>query len=81
MTAENIEEVELKPSEFKFIPKLRRIVAIVTDRVRAMVKFEWCVDCKHQLCYAHAIHQAVCDILYKKQTCYENDVTEVESGA
>ena len=46
-----------------------------------MVKFGWCVDCEHKLCYAHAMHLAVCDVLYKKQTSHETDVTERESSA
>ena len=46
-----------------------------------MVIFGWCVDCEHQLCYAHAIHLAVCDILYKRQIFHETDITERESSA
>ena len=46
-----------------------------------MEKFGQCVDCDHQLCYAHAMHLAVCDVLYKKQTFHETDVTERESSA
>ena len=46
-----------------------------------MVKFGWCVDCEHQLCYAHAIHLAVCDVLCKKKTFSETDSTERESSA
>ena len=37
-----------------------------------------CVDCEHQICYAHAMHLAV---LYKKQTIHEIDVTERASSA
>ena len=33
-----------------------------------MAKFGQCVDCEHQLRYAHAMHLAVCDVLYKKRT-------------
>ena len=46
-----------------------------------MVKYCRCVDCEHQLCYAHAIHLAVCAVLCKKQTIHETDVTERESSA
>ena len=46
-----------------------------------MVKFGRCVDCRHQLCYAHAIHLAVCEFLYKKQRCHETDATERDSSA
>ena len=32
-----------------------------------MVKFgESIIPCEHQLCYAHVIHLAVCDVLYGK---------------
>ena len=41
-----------------------------------MVKLGRCVKCEHQLCYAHAIHLAVCDVLYRKQTYHETDDTE-----
>ena len=59
----------------------RHIVAVATDGASAVVKFGRCVDCEHQLCYAHGIHLAVCDALYKKQTFHENDETEMESNA
>ena len=81
MTAEKtIEEVENKLSEFS-LSLSRHIVAVATDGASVMVKFGRCVDCEHQLCYAHAIHLAVCDVLYKKQAFHETNVTEVESSA
>ena len=46
-----------------------------------MAKFGRCVDCEHQLCYAHAINFAACDVLYKKQTFHETDDTERVSSA
>ena len=46
-----------------------------------MVKFGRYVDCKHKLCYAHAIYHAVSYVLYKKQIFHETDVTEIESSA
>ena len=46
-----------------------------------MVKFGRCVDCEHKLCCAHAIHLAVCGVLYKMQTLHETDDTEMESSA
>ena len=66
MTAEkNVEEVENKLSESSSSLS-RHIAAVVTDGARAMVKFGCCVDCEHQLCYAHTIHLAACDVLYKQ---------------
>ena len=59
MTAEKtIEEVENRLSEFG-LSLSWHIAAVVTDGAIAMVKFGWCDDCEHQLCYAHAIHLAV----------------------
>ena len=78
MTAEKtVVEVENKLSESS--SSLSR--HIVTDGASAMVKFGRCADCEHQQCYAHAIHLAVCDVLYKKQTFNETDVIERESSA
>ena len=45
-----------------------------------MAKFGQCIDCEHQLCYAHAVHLAVCYILYK-QIIHETVATESESSA
>ena len=45
-----------------------------------MVKFGRCVDCKHHQYYAHTIHPAVCDVLYKK-TFTKTDVTEAKTSA
>ena len=62
MTAEKaVEEIENKLPEFSF--SLKRQAAVVTDGASVMVKFRRCVDCEHHLCYAHAIHLAVCDVL------------------
>ena len=55
----------------------RHIVVVVTDGASAKVIFGWCVDCEHQLCYAHAMHLAVYDALYRKQTFHEADVADV----
>ena len=44
------------------------VVATVTDGASLIIKFgkETCLE--HVTCYAHAIHLAVCDVLYKKNT-------------
>ena len=81
ITAEKtVEEVQNKLSEFS-LSISRHIVAVVTDSASAMVTFGRCADCEHRLCYAHAIHLAACDAMYKKQTFHETDVTERESSA
>lgn len=38
-----------------------------------MVKFGKLLSCEHQLCYAHAIHLAVVDVLYKKRAVNDNN--------
>ena len=42
------------------------VVASVTDGASLMVKFGKDTCPEHVTCYAHAIHLAVCDVLYKK---------------
>ena len=44
------------------------VVATVTDGASLMVKFGKETCPKHVTCYAHAIHLAVCDVLYKKHS-------------
>ena len=72
MTAEKT-VAEDKLSEFS-LSLSRHIVTVVPDGTSAMVKFGRCVDCEHQLCYAHAIHLAVCVVLYKKKRINKTDV-------
>lgn len=44
------------------------IVCITTDGPNVMVKVGKLIDAEHQLCFAHGIHLAVCDTLYRKTT-------------
>ena len=81
MTAEKtVEEVENKLSEFGSSLG-RHIAAVVGEGTSAMVKCGRCVDREHQLCYAHAMHLAVCDVLCRKHTYHETDVTKRKSSA
>ncbi|GFT13645.1 BED-type domain-containing protein [Trichonephila clavipes] len=76
-SAENcVETVETKLQEFKIITE-KHIVACVTDGASMMVKFGKIMSCEYHLCYAHAIHLAVCDVLYNKQIDLVQN-TEVE---
>lgn len=43
------------------------IVCISTDGASVMVKLGKLIDVAHQLCFAHGIHLAVIDVLYKKK--------------
>lgn len=44
------------------------IVCITTDGPNIMVKVGKLIETEHQLCFAHGIHLAVCDVLYNKRT-------------
>lgn len=60
------------------------IVCFTTDGAAVMIKLMRIASCEHQLCYAHAIHLSVCDVLYKR-TQYsvdsetEHSVEEIDS--
>ena len=43
------------------------IVAMITDGASLIVKFGKETSPLHVICYAHAIHLAICDVLYKRQ--------------
>ena len=60
-----VEAVQNKLSEFG-LDLEKHVVACVTDGASVMVKFGKIIDWDHQLCYAHGIHLAVCDVLYHK---------------
>jgi hypothetical protein len=42
------------------------IIAVTTDGASVMKKMGRILECEHQLCHAHGLHLAVCDVLYKK---------------
>ena len=56
--------VERRLDEFNV--SLEKHVGCVTDGAGVMVKFGKSIPCDYQLCYAHGIHLAVCDVLYGK---------------
>ncbi|GFS89091.1 uncharacterized protein TNCV_1258471 [Trichonephila clavipes] len=75
-SAENcVKAVETKLQEFGIITE-KHIVACVTDGASMMVKFG---SCEYHQCYAHAIHLAVCDVLYNKQIDFVENTVEVEN--
>ncbi|GFS80610.1 uncharacterized protein TNCV_3870311 [Trichonephila clavipes] len=77
-SAENcVEAVETKLQEFGIITE-KHIVACVTDSASMMVKFGKIMSCEYHLCYAHAIHLALCDVLYNKQIDLVENTVEVE---
>ncbi|GFY32229.1 uncharacterized protein TNCV_3557371 [Trichonephila clavipes] len=77
-SAENcVQAVETKLQEFGIITK-KHIVACVTDGASMIVKFGKIMSCEYHLCYAHAIHLAVCDVLYNKQIYLEENTVEAE---
>lgn len=44
----------------------KHIASCVTDSASVMVKFGKLIQSDHNLCYAHGINLAVCDVLYRK---------------
>ncbi|GFS34108.1 BED-type domain-containing protein, partial [Nephila pilipes] len=77
-SAENcVKAVETKLKEFGIITE-KHIVACVTDGASMMVKFGKIMSCENHLCYAHAIHLAVCDVLYNKQIDLGENIVERE---
>lgn len=46
------------------------IVCITIDGPNIMIKVGKLIDVEHQLCFAHGIHLAVCDIFYSKKTVH-----------
>ncbi|GFV85989.1 uncharacterized protein TNCV_203691 [Trichonephila clavipes] len=77
-SAENrVKAVETKLQEFGIITE-KHIVACVTDGASMMVKFGKIMSCEYHLCYAHAIHLAVCNVLYNKQIDFVENTVEVE---
>ncbi|GFS35145.1 uncharacterized protein NPIL_538571 [Nephila pilipes] len=77
-SAENcVKAVETKLKEFGIITE-KHIVACVTDGASMMVKFEKIMSCENHLCYAHAIHLTVCNVLYNKQIDLGESIVEIE---
>lgn len=60
-----VELVEKKLSDFNVNMK-NDVIASVTDGASVMVKFGKISHSEHQQCFAHGLHLAVCDVLYKK---------------
>ena len=60
-----VEAVQNKFSEFG-LDLEKHVVTCETYGASVLVKFGKIIDCDHQLCYAHGIHLAVCDVLYRK---------------
>uniref|UniRef100_A0A8D8YA29 BED-type domain-containing protein n=1 Tax=Cacopsylla melanoneura TaxID=428564 RepID=A0A8D8YA29_9HEMI len=54
------------------------IVGIVTDGPNVMLKVGKLLPVKHQLCFAHGIHLAVCDVLYKKKSQDDTEMIELQ---
>lgn len=75
MTAENCLRV-LKERLSKFDISLETdIVAIVTDGPNVMIKVGRLVCTEQQLCLAHGVNLAVCDVLYEKHNYLQDNPT------
>ncbi|GBN47037.1 hypothetical protein AVEN_123264-1 [Araneus ventricosus] len=44
-----------------------------------MVKFRKIISSEYHLCYAHTIHLAVCNVLYKKRVHVEESTVQIEN--
>jgi hypothetical protein len=72
MTAENCIRI-LKERLEQFDVSLETdVVAIVTDGPNIMLKVGKLIAAEHQVCFAHGIHLAVCDVLYNKKNLDES---------
>ena len=74
-----VEIVSEKLSEFK-LEFNNDIVSTTTDGASVMVEFGHLINPLHHICYAHAIHLAVGDVLYVKPTevLDQNDNFEIK---
>ena len=43
------------------------VICVVTDGAAVIKKMGKLLNTEHQLCYAHALHLAVCDLIYKHE--------------
>ena len=57
-----VKAVEAKLKEFRIIIE-KHIIACITVAASMIIKILKIMNCEYQLCYKHAIHLAVCDIL------------------
>ena len=57
----------------------KHVFVCVTDGAIMMVKFWKIISSAHHMCYAHAIHLVVCDVLYKKRVYLTESANEFEA--
>ena len=71
------EIVSEKLSEFK-LEFNNDIVSTTTDGASVMVRFGHLINSLYHICYPHAIHLAVGDVLYVKPTEISNQINNFE---
>ena len=64
MTAEVCKEMVVQRTAQFGLDIQMDIICCTTDAASVMVKFGKLMDCEQQLCYAHGVNLAVCDVLY-----------------
>lgn len=64
MTAELCKEMVVQRTSKFGLDIETDVICCTTDAASVMVKFGKLMNCEHQLCYAHGVHLAVCDVLY-----------------
>ena len=60
--------LEKQLADFGITNMQTSIVSIVSDGASVMKKLGKISQLNHQLCYAHGVHLAVCDVLYKNRS-------------
>ena len=61
-------EKTLQLFDFRITNMQTSVVSIVPDGASVMKKVGKIAQLNHQLCYAHGVHLAVCDVLYKNRS-------------
>ena len=67
MTAEACKEMVTQRTAHFGLNIKTDVICCTSDAASVMVKFGKLMECEHQLCYAHGVHLAVCDVLYRKK--------------
>ena len=67
MTAEACKEMVAQRTAHFGLNIKSDVICCTSDAASVMVKFGKLMECEHQLSYAHGVHLAVCDVLYRKK--------------
>ena len=79
--AEKILQLEKQLADFGITNMQISVVSIVSGGASVMKKLVKISQLNHQLCYAHGVHLAVCDVLFKNRNVTHiagKDTTEIK---